>query len=558
MLCVALIFDDQTGPETTGVNCRRALEGLVQVEHFAPTGLDQVPRRGFDLYLNIDDGLRYRLPPDLRPVAWWAIDTHLNFDWCLERAHEFDFVFAAQRDGAARLRDEGIATTWLPLACDPDIHRKHDLAKTFDVCFVGHVFPGPRAELLDLIRQQFRNSFIGERYFDEMAQTYSAARIVFNRSILNDVNMRVFEALACGSLLVTNDLRDNGQAELFQDGVHLATYREPEELLDKLRFYLRHGAVRERIAAAGRREALARHTYRLRMEQPLADVHRQLSRTTAPAGPERECHAPTPEQPAAIDPPVKAEALPASPAEADGFDPSYFDFARPELLALIPPSARRVVDIGCGAGRLGEALKARQPAEVVGVELVEAAARLARGRLDQVLVGDVETLSCRSRPARSTRSFAATCWNTSASPNACCGACGPGCGPMVAWWPASPTSGTIAWSVPCSTATGPMNRLACWIAHTCASSPAEKSSACSRNRGSPSSRSAWSRGPVMRSGAGWGVRGKCGSGGCTSPAFPRRKRRDCMPTSTWSPPPRPRRPPARPRPRRRPGGMPSG
>ncbi len=39
-----------------------------------------------------------------------------------------------------------------------------------------------------------------------MARTYSAARTVFNRSIKNDINMRVFEALASGSLLVTNDL----------------------------------------------------------------------------------------------------------------------------------------------------------------------------------------------------------------------------------------------------------------------------------------------------------------------------------------------------------------
>ena len=50
-------------------------------------------------------------------------------------------------------------------------------------------------------------------------------------------------------------------------------------------------------------------------------------------------------------------------------DPFYFGHARPEVLALVPESARRVLDIGCGAGRLGEAIKARQQAEVVGIEL---------------------------------------------------------------------------------------------------------------------------------------------------------------------------------------------
>jgi 2-polyprenyl-3-methyl-5-hydroxy-6-metoxy-1,4-benzoquinol methylase len=73
-------------------------------------------------------------------------------------------------------------------------------------------------------------------------------------------------------------------------------------------------------------------------------------------------------------------------------DPFYFGHARPEVLELIPRSARRILDIGCGAGRLGAALKARQPAEVTGIELDEAAATAARQHLDQVCAGDVERL----------------------------------------------------------------------------------------------------------------------------------------------------------------------
>ena len=157
----------------------------------------------------------------------------------LKKARAFDLVFAAQRDGAESLRRAGIGSAaWLPLACDPEIHGRHEVAKQYDVAFVGNVFPGPRAELLNLIRRKYPASFIGQCYFEDMARAYSSARTVFNRSIKNDVNMRVFEALASGSLLVTNDLSENGQAELFRDGVHLATYREAEDLLDKLAFYL--------------------------------------------------------------------------------------------------------------------------------------------------------------------------------------------------------------------------------------------------------------------------------------------------------------------------------
>ncbi len=129
---MVVIYDDQQRPETTGFYCRRALERLVHVEHFLPDQLDRVPRTGFDLYLNIDDGLRYHLPPDLHPSAWWAIDTHMDLAWCIQKSRGFDRVFAAQRDGADALRGAGIrSATWLPLACDPEIHCKHDLAKQF-------------------------------------------------------------------------------------------------------------------------------------------------------------------------------------------------------------------------------------------------------------------------------------------------------------------------------------------------------------------------------------------------------------------------------------------
>jgi hypothetical protein len=181
---VAIIFDNQLRPDATGVYCLRALEKFLAVRHFLPEQLRDVPRQGFDLYLNIDDGLEYRLPRELRPCAWWAIDTHLNLLWYLEKAPDFDFVFTAQRDGAEALRQAGIASAcWLPLACDPEVHRKYDVPKEYDVCFVGHLFPGPRTELVELLRRRFPRSFVGQRFFEEMARTYSASRTVFNRSL---------------------------------------------------------------------------------------------------------------------------------------------------------------------------------------------------------------------------------------------------------------------------------------------------------------------------------------------------------------------------------------
>ncbi|HZP42304.1 MAG TPA: class I SAM-dependent methyltransferase [Candidatus Binatia bacterium] len=69
----------------------------------------------------------------------------------------------------------------------------------------------------------------------------------------------------------------------------------------------------------------------------------------------------------------------------------YYRRAREELQDLLPPRPRRVLDVGCGEGALGAAVKRAHPCcEVLGVELSPEAAAVARARLDRVLVGDVE------------------------------------------------------------------------------------------------------------------------------------------------------------------------
>lgn len=61
------------------------------------------------------------------------------------------------------------------------------------------------------------------------------------------------------------------------------------------------------------------------------------------------------------------------------------------LLVELTGPDRRVLDVGCAAGHLGRALKARG-CRVAGVEIDEAAAEAAAGVLDEVLVGDVDEL----------------------------------------------------------------------------------------------------------------------------------------------------------------------
>lgn len=365
MASVALIYDHLTRPETTGVYCLRALAEVAEVEQFHPSQLSEIRRGTYDLHVFVDDGFAYPLPGDLRPQVFWAIDTHIDFSRARDRAADADFVFAAQRNGAERLTQcLGRTVEWLPLACDPVIHARQEVPISYNLSFVGNYIGEERIRVLQLLQAEIPETHIGRHYFEEMAAVYSASRLVFNRSVVDDINMRVFEGLCSGSLLITNDLVENGQGELLQESRHLVTYRSDEELLDKVRFYLKNDAVRARIAAAGQQEVVAKHTYHHRVERILERTSRKVQ--------------------------VKVPRLLDNTQL--GQDPGYFEFSRPELLALIPKYARHVLDVGCGAGQLGQALKTRQNCTVYGVEINEAAAERAGVYLDRVWTGDIESI----------------------------------------------------------------------------------------------------------------------------------------------------------------------
>lgn len=70
----------------------------------------------------------------------------------------------------------------------------------------------------------------------------------------------------------------------------------------------------------------------------------------------------------------------------------YHGRARTEMFRFVPENPGRVLDVGCGAGAVGQALKEQRPCEVWGVELDPEAGEAAAKVLDRVLVGDANNL----------------------------------------------------------------------------------------------------------------------------------------------------------------------
>lgn len=69
------------------------------------------------------------------------------------------------------------------------------------------------------------------------------------------------------------------------------------------------------------------------------------------------------------------------------------DNHNPDLLAIIPKSLKRIVEVGCSSGALGREYKKINPGcQYVSIEIDEDYAAAARRYCDRVLVGNIETM----------------------------------------------------------------------------------------------------------------------------------------------------------------------
>lgn len=268
---VLVSLETRVRPDSTGVYIIEAFKQLGHdVTHVLPENIMEVSG-GFDLYVKVDDGLKQTAwNANLHPSVYYCIDTHIETDWRIKLAKDgqFDSVSVVHSDGLDLDwgRDD---VYWNPVGCDLKIHNVGKREKIYDGCFIGNFhngLAGPRVECLDTFFKACRGPiFFGNRMFHEMTEKYAQSKLVFNRSINGDANMRVFEAMASGSCLITDRVGDLDKLG-FVDGVHYAGYSSTEELEDLTSSLLKDEVRRETIASAGQKLVLSNHTYANRME----------------------------------------------------------------------------------------------------------------------------------------------------------------------------------------------------------------------------------------------------------------------------------------------------
>jgi len=197
-------------------------------------------------------------------------DWQKHFYWFMHMARLFDLVLTPWSEAENALRRAGVpgVHTLFWAGHDPEVFRPMDLPKAHDVTFVGMLDPRlcryrSRAieRLIAMSAEGVQVNLMQGVWYEDVARAYSQSRIVFNKGWDNGFNARAFEAMACGSMLLTHAVHGEEAVLGFGDREHLVFYRTDDEIPDLVRYYLDHEDKREAIARAGRAAAVDRFSY---------------------------------------------------------------------------------------------------------------------------------------------------------------------------------------------------------------------------------------------------------------------------------------------------------
>jgi hypothetical protein len=192
------------------------------------------------------------------PVVLWVGDWYANWQGVSWISDQVELVLA-DATGVARLRLAGFTDVaeCCPWTWDPRRHRPDwDAVPVRDVGFLGNLnealqwrrnaWLGRLTQLPPEIAVHLSTGVYGEDYVRWMQQS----RITFNFSLTGDVNMRCFEAPACGSMTILNAEAAEQASRWFDLGRELVIYDETN-LEDVIAHYLHHDDERRAIARAG-------------------------------------------------------------------------------------------------------------------------------------------------------------------------------------------------------------------------------------------------------------------------------------------------------------------
>lgn len=246
-------------------------------------------------------------------VNFYCNNIH-QFDLVSEIAPHYDYCMFPEREALQKYIDVGANPVHIQMAANPDFYKPYNLKREYDVTFVGqnylfrqnyaeylykkgidiHVW-GPGWErvlrpnnvgLVNRIKSKIglnkpilpNTNVNGPLTDDELVKNYSRSKISLNFSevtvqdknenfgkLKRHIRLRDFEASMSGAFYMTGYQEE--LKEYYEIGKEIICYETKEDLLDKVRYYLKHQDEAETIRMAGHKRALKDHTWENRFKE---------------------------------------------------------------------------------------------------------------------------------------------------------------------------------------------------------------------------------------------------------------------------------------------------
>ena len=281
--------------------------------------LDVVRREQPDMTLIVPFTDQF-IPDIIDEINEFTVTVGYFFDdtWRIEYsrfwAGHFTFVTTSDINGVQKFRDAGYNNViYSPFGCHPQAFTKQDLPKIYDVSFVGMYHPyrawlvqwlkragidvhawgsGWRAGRLDhedmvkVFNQSRINLNLSNcvswdiRYlitpFRPIKSTLRAWRQVVHAITRHDmktwemVKGRYYEINACGGFQLSHYAE--GLERMYSIGEEIVLYASPEDMIEKIHYYLEHEDEREAIAKRGYLRTQSDHTMEKRFQHILGQL----------------------------------------------------------------------------------------------------------------------------------------------------------------------------------------------------------------------------------------------------------------------------------------------